>query len=81
MKLKPLTQLLQLLTELMSEATNMYTVKALEPQLNDDPQALFAIAREDDALVGQFYRHEHAEIACAALNQAQKTTEGNTTHE
>ncbi|MEC5497026.1 MULTISPECIES: hypothetical protein [Acinetobacter calcoaceticus/baumannii complex] len=59
----------------------MYSVKALEPQLNDDPQALFAIAREDDALVGQFYRHEHAEIACAALNQAQKTTEGNTTHE
>lgn len=46
----------------------MYTVKALEPQLNDDPQALFAIVRDDDALVGQFYRHEHAEIACTALN-------------
>ncbi|ELX8353254.1 TPA: hypothetical protein OUE79_000769 [Acinetobacter baumannii] len=59
----------------------MYTVKALEPQLNDDPQALFAIVREDDALDGHFYHHEHAEIACAALNQTQATTEGNTTHE
>ncbi|MES5616486.1 hypothetical protein [Acinetobacter baumannii] len=55
----------------------MYTVKALEPQLNDDPQALFAIDRDDDVLVGHFYRHEHAEIACAALNQNQATTEGN----
>lgn len=69
-----------LISHLFEDAT-MYSVKALEPQLNDDPQALFAIAREDDVLVGQFYRHEHAEIACAALNQAQKTTEGNTTHE
>ncbi|EHU2869893.1 hypothetical protein AYI24_RS07075 [Acinetobacter baumannii] len=59
----------------------MYTVKALEPQLNDDPQALFAIVREDDVLVGHFYRHEHADIACAALNQNQATTEGNTTNE
>lgn len=54
----------------------MYSVKALEPQLNDDPQALFA-----DVLVGHFYHHEHAEIACAALNQAQTSTEGNITHE
>lgn len=46
----------------------MYSVKALEPQLNDDPQALFAIVRDDDALVGHFYHHEHAEIACEALN-------------
>ncbi|EPG4798045.1 hypothetical protein PTW16_001140 [Acinetobacter baumannii] len=59
----------------------MYTVKSLEPQLNDDSQALFAIVREDDVLVGHFYRYEHAEIACAALNQTQATTEGNTTHE
>ena len=44
----------------------MYSVKALEPQLNDDPQALFAITRDDDVLVGHFYHHEHAEIACAA---------------
>ncbi len=46
----------------------MYTVKALEPQLNNDPQALFAIVRDDDALVGHFYQHAHAEIACEALN-------------
>ncbi|HCA5292476.1 TPA: hypothetical protein MW255_001044 [Acinetobacter baumannii] len=59
----------------------MYSVKALEPQLNDDPQALFAIVRDDDALVGHFYHHEHAEIACEALNQTQETNEGNTTHE
>ncbi|HGF9147292.1 TPA: hypothetical protein ACJERS_001149 [Acinetobacter baumannii] len=59
----------------------MYTVKALEPQLNDDPQALFAITRDDDVLVGHFYHHAHAEIACAALNQAQATTEGKTTYE
>ncbi|MEO4087032.1 hypothetical protein ABH296_15525 [Acinetobacter pittii] len=59
----------------------MYSVKALEPQLNDDPQALFAITRDDDVLVGHFYHHEHAEIACAALNQPQTSTEGNITHE
>ncbi|ADX02995.1 hypothetical protein [Acinetobacter baumannii] len=54
----------------------MYSVKALKPKLNDDPQALFVITREDDVLVGHFYHHTHAEIACAALNQAQATTEG-----
>ena len=47
----------------------MCSVKALEPQLNDDPQALFAITRDDDVLVGHFYHHEHAEIACAALTK------------
>ncbi len=77
MKLKQLIQLLQLLIKPKTEAINMYTVKALEPQLNDDPQALFAIVHDDDVLVGHFYRHEHAEIACAALNQNQATTEGN----
>lgn len=51
MKLKQLIQLLQLLIKPKTEAINMYTVKALEPQLNDDPQALFAIVRDDDVLV------------------------------
>ncbi|MBD1229819.1 hypothetical protein IDM33_01215 [Acinetobacter seifertii] len=45
----------------------MYTVKALEPQLNDIRKHV-AIVRDDDALVGHFYHHEHAEIACEALN-------------
>ena len=81
MKLKPLIQQLQLLTKPTVWGYQHVPVKALEPQLNDDPQALFAIVRDDDVLVGHFYRHEHAEIACAALNQTQATTEGNTTHE
>ena len=48
----------------------MYSVTSTEPKLNDDPQALFAIQREDGVLVGHFYHAEHAEISCAALNQS-----------
>ncbi|EXB26031.1 hypothetical protein J537_2332 [Acinetobacter baumannii 1437282] len=55
----------------------MYSVTPTEPKLNDDPQALFAIQREDGVLVGHFYHPEHAEISCAALNQSLETKDSN----
>ncbi|MCH7357317.1 hypothetical protein MMP61_17365 [Acinetobacter sp. NIPH 1958] len=55
----------------------MYSVTPTEPKLNDDPQPLFDIEREDGVLVGHFYNFEHAEIACAALNQSIKNKESN----
>ncbi|WP_171494180.1 hypothetical protein [Acinetobacter junii] len=55
----------------------MYNTTSTEPKLNDEPQPLFAIEREDGVLVGHFYHFEHAEIACAALNQSIQDKESN----
>lgn len=55
----------------------MYSVTSTEPKLNDEPQPLFAIQREDEVLVGHFYHFEHAEIACAALNKSGQNKESN----
>ncbi len=55
----------------------MYRTTSTEPQLNNDPQPLFAIEREDGVLIAHFYHFEHAEIACAALNKSGQNKESN----